>query len=325
MKYFLGPRFYLIILPHFFLFLLLTWAASVPLDQINYFSADSQDMIKTDPVIFQENLNQIETLMWSAIALTAVIGFAIPWTISRRFLKPILSIRNTIRQLGRGELEARIQVHAGKELEALANELNGMMEHRKQEKERLLGLNRTLSAICACRHAMIHEIDEKQLNQKICQVLVEIGAYRMAWIGYLEDDAHGTVTLAAIAGYQTGFQTGGLNAFGESWAEKTNSPAARAIRNRHTAIINDIFADSQFSPLQAEATRHEYASIIALPLSVNRQILGAITLYAEKPDAFGTEEVRLMTELADDLAYGINAIRNSGQSKPITRRYPEET
>jgi methyl-accepting chemotaxis protein len=309
MKFFLGSRFYLIVLPHFFLLLLLMWAASVPMEQINYFSADSQAMIKTDPVVFQENLNQIETLIWSAIALTAVIGFAVPWTISRRVLKPILSIRNTIRLFGRGDLENRIQVHAGMELEALANELNAMMEHRKQEKERLLGLNRTLSAISACRHAMIHEVDEKQLNQKICQVLVEIGAYRMAWIGYLEDDAHGAVTPAAIAGYQSG----GLNAFRESWTEKTNSPSVRATRNRHAAIINDIFADSQFAPLQAEATRHGYASVIALPLSANRRILGAITLYAEKPDAFGTEEVRLMTELADDLAYGINAIRNSGQ------------
>ncbi len=45
------------------------------------------------------------------------------------------------------------------------------------------------------------------------------------------------------------------------------------------------------------------------------EILGALTLYAEKSGAFGTEEVRLLTELADDLAYGINAIRYSGQKK----------
>jgi transcriptional regulator with GAF, ATPase, and Fis domain len=41
---------------------------------------------------------------------------------------------------------------------------------------------------------------------------------------------------------------------------------------------------------------------MALPLSVNQQVAGVLTLYAEKPDSFGTEEVRLLTELADDMA-----------------------
>jgi nitrate/nitrite-specific signal transduction histidine kinase len=310
MKLFHGSWFYQIVLPHVFLLLLLMWAASVPLAQINYFSADIQNMIKTDPVALQENLNQIEILIWSAIALTAVIGFAIPWTISRRFLKPILSIRNAIPQIGRGDLENKIQIHAGKELESLADELNGMMEHLKQEQERLFGRNRTLSAISACRHVMIHETDEKQLNQKICQILVDTGAFRIAWIGYADDGAHGNVTQAAMAGYKSENTDAAVPA---PLAETAFSPPARAIRNRHAAIISDIFADSQYAPLQADATRQGYASIIALPLSANRQMIGAITLYSEKPDAFGTEEVRIMMELADDLAYGINAIRNSGQ------------
>ena len=197
----------------------------------------------------------------------------------------------------------------GKRFIALTNELNGMMDHQKQAHERLLSLNRTLSAISACRRVMIHEADEKQLIHKICQILVNIGACRVAWIGYTEDDAEGTVTPAALAGYQEGYP----HAAPESWTETACSPAARAIRNRHPAIISDVFGDPQFVPLQAEAARQGYASILALPISANQRILGALSLYAEKSTAFGTEAVRLLTELADDLAYGINAIRNSGQ------------
>jgi len=321
MKFFLRSRFYLIILPHVFLLLLLLWATSVPLEQLYHYSADSQGRITADQVDFQENLDQVQTLIWSAIIFTAVIGFTIPWIISRRVLNPILSIRDTIRQISRGDSDARVQVHSGKEFEALANELNRMMEHQKQEQERLLGLNLTLSAISACRQVMIRETDEKRLIQELCRILVDIGAYRMAWIGYTEDGAPGTVTPAAQAGYQNG----NLIAVSSSWAETAVSPAARAIRNRHSAIVSDIFGDPLFAPLQAEATRHEYASIIALPLSANHQILGALTLYAENPDAFGTEEARLLTELADDIAYGINAIRYTGDKNIHTTRYPEET
>ena len=321
MKFFLRSRFYLIILPHVFLLLLLLWATSVPLEQLYHYSADSQGRITADQVDFQENLDQVQTLIWSAIIFTAVIGFVIPWIISRLVLNPILSIRDTIRQISRGDSDARVQVHSGKEFEALANELNRMMEHQKQEQERLLGLNRTLSAISTCRQVMIREIDEKRLIQKFCRILVDIGAYRMAWIGYTEDGAPGTVTPAAQAGYQNG----NLIAVSSSWAETAVSPAARAIRNRHSAIVSDVFGDPLFAPLQAEATRHEYASIIALPLSANHQILGALTLYAEKPDAFGTEEARLLTELADDIAYGINAIRYTGDKNILTTRYSGES
>ena len=288
----------LMILLHIFLLLLLLWAATVPLEQMQQYAADNIGEIG-DRVAFKGNLVQAESLIWSAIVFTAVIGFIIPWMISRWVLNPILSIQNTIRQVSRGDLEARFQVRSGKEFEALANELNRMMEHRKQEQERLLGLNSTLSAISACRHVIIHGTDEKRLIQEFCRMLVDIGAYRMAWIGYTEDDAHRTVTPEALAGYQNG----NLNTVPASRAETACSPADRAIRNRHPAIISDVFGDPLFAPFQAEA----------LPLFVNQQILGALTLYAEKPDAFGTEEVRLLTELADDLAYSINAIRYTGK------------
>ena len=287
----------LLLLLHVFLLLLLLWAANVPLEQIKQHAADNIGEIR-DRIAFQQNLVQVETLIWSALALTAVIGFVIPWTVSRRVLNPILSIRDTVRQISLGDMEARFQVHSGNEFEALANELNRIMEHRKQERERLLSVNRTLSAISACRRVMIHETDEKRLHQEICQILVDIGTYRVAWIGYANDDTDRTVTPTALAGYQNG----NLDAVSVTWVKMAFSPTVRAIRNMHPAIISDVFGDPLFAPLQSEATRHGYSSIMALPLSVNQQVTGVLTLYAEKTDSFGTEEVRLLTELADDMA-----------------------
>lgn len=310
MKNSLGFQSVLMILLHLFLLLLLLWVATVPLEQIQQYGAEKAGEIGSRDHL-REHLVQIEILIWSAIAFTAVIGFITPLMISQGVLNPILSIRNTIRQVSRGDLEARAQVEAGKEFASLADEFNRMTAHRKQEQEQLLNLNRTLSGICACRHEMIHQTDEMRLIQKFCQILVDISAYKMAWIGYAEDDARKTVIPETVAGCRNKDPLGAS----ASWTETALNPAARAIRNRHSAIISDIFGDPVFAPLQAEATRHGYASILALPLSINRQVLGALTLYAEKPDAFGTEEVRLLTELADDLAYGISDIRCAGKNK----------
>jgi transcriptional regulator with GAF, ATPase, and Fis domain len=294
----------LMIMLHVFLLMLLLWTATVPLEQIQQYAAGNMGE-PGDRISFRENIAQVETLIWSEAAFIALLGFFIPWLISRRVLSPLFSIRNTLREAARGNLEARVKIRAGKEFEALAYELNRLMEHQRQDQERLTGLNRTLSAISACRHEIIRETDEKRLIQEFCRILVDTGKYRMAWIGYAEDDAHGTVTPAALSGYQSG----SLNAVSEFWTETACSPASRAIRNRRPAMISDILGDPLFAPLQAEAIRHGYASILALPLSVNLQTLGALTLHAGKSDAFGTAEVRLLAELADDLADGIHAIR----------------
>ncbi len=302
----------LVMLLHILLFLMLLWTAAVPLEQLQQITSENTDPIGNGGV-FRENLVQVETLIWCATIFTAVTGLVFQWMILRRVLYPVLFIQNSIYKIRRGDPGSRIQIPSGKEFAALATAINGMMDRQKGMHERLENLNRTLSAISACRHEIIREIDETQLNQKICQILVDIGAYRMARVGYAENGAHGTVTLAAVARNQTKCQNEIQHTVPESRAETACSPQVRAIRNRHPAIIDDVFGDPQFAPLQADATRHGYASMISLPLSAKERILGALSLYAEKPGTFGTEEVRLLTELADDLAHGIHAIRYTGR------------
>ena len=45
------------------------------------------------------------------------------------------------------------------------------------------------------------------------------------------------------------------------------------------------------------------------------QVLGALTIYAEEADAFDSAEVQLLTELSNDLAYGIQALRTRAERK----------
>jgi PAS domain S-box-containing protein len=48
---------------------------------------------------------------------------------------------------------------------------------------------------------------------------------------------------------------------------------------------------------------------MAVPLIIRGTTIGALNIYATEPEAFDAEEVRLLTELADDLAYGLAALR----------------
>jgi putative nucleotidyltransferase with HDIG domain len=73
-------------------------------------------------------------------------------------------------------------------------------------------------------------------------------------------------------------------------------------------------------PWRTEALTRGYASSVALPLKGPTGVFGALTIYAGEPNAFGSEELSLFVELADDLAYGIGALRAVGEREQAVRR-----
>jgi len=58
-----------------------------------------------------------------------------------------------------------------------------------------------------------------------------------------------------------------------------------------------------------------YASCIALPLTAHGEAFGAITIYAPEPDAFDDQETRFLERLADNLSFGIQALREREKNK----------
>jgi signal transduction histidine kinase len=70
-----------------------------------------------------------------------------------------------------------------------------------------------------------------------------------------------------------------------------------------------VTADPRFTPWRAEALKRGYAAVAGIPLLADGQVLGVLAIYASEPDAFDEEEVRLLGALADDLAYGVMALR----------------
>jgi len=57
-------------------------------------------------------------------------------------------------------------------------------------------------ALSECNHAVIHSKDEAELLHAICRIVVDVVGYRMAWVGYAEEDREQTVTPVAKHGYE---------------------------------------------------------------------------------------------------------------------------
>ena len=168
-------------------------------------------------------------------------------------------------------------------------------------------LTRILRATTLCNEALIHSTDEMELVQKICNIVVDIGGYRMAWIGYAEHNEAKSVRPIA----QSGFEEGYLESVTISWddTEFGRGPTGTAIRTGKPITSIDISHDPMMKPWHKEAIKHGYASSLSLPLNADHEVFGAFSIYSSRPGAFNAEETNLLTALADNLAYGITTLR----------------
>lgn len=184
---------------------------------------------------------------------------------------------------------------------------------RKRAEELLRRSNRALVAISGCNQAMIRATDEAGLLQQICQIVVEKAGYRLCWVGYAEQDEAKTVRPVAQAGFEEGY----LKAVNVTWAdtERGRGPTGTCIRTGRLSLIRNMATDPRFAPWREEARKRGYASSLAIPLLADSGVLGALTIYASEPDAFNDEEVKLLTELAGDLAFGIVGLRTRAERK----------
>ncbi len=182
---------------------------------------------------------------------------------------------------------------------------------RKHAEENLRRTNRALKAISTCSDAMVHATNETDLLRDICRIIVDVGGYRMAWIGYAENDETKTVRPMAYMGYENGY----LKLVNVTWkdTERGRGPTGTAIRTRNPSIIRYTLTDTTFNPWRDEALKRGYASVLGLPLISGDHMLGALTIYSEKSDAFDAEEVALLKELVDSLSYGITTLRDRTQ------------
>jgi hypothetical protein len=69
----------------------------------------------------------------------------------------------------------------------------------KRSEEVLRKMNRALKVLTMSNQAVIRAIEESTLLKEICQIIVEVGGYHMAWVGFAEHDDEKTVRPVAYA------------------------------------------------------------------------------------------------------------------------------
>lgn len=187
---------------------------------------------------------------------------------------------------------------------------------RKREDD-LNRLNRALKAYSECHQALIRAHDEMQLMQEICKTIVEAGEYRVAWVGSAENDVEKSI-LPVVQWGDTGGYLKNLKA---SWSntDMGRGPTGIAIKTGKPVVVQHIEFDPKWEQWREEALKHGFHSSISLPLISNGSPFAALVIFSGDRNAFDDEEVKLLSELADDLSYGIATLRAANQNRRVEK------
>lgn len=207
-------------------------------------------------------------------------------------------------------LSTWLEVRAYPSEEGLAVYFRDVTAHKQAEMD-LQRTNRALQMLSRCNEALIRAEEESELLNQICRISVEVGAYRLAWVGFRRDDEEKSIHLAA--GIGSNGEEAYLQYVQVSWSDtdpKGAGPAGRSLRSGTAVICADLETDPVLGPWRDAAREYGFRGIIALPLRETGNTFGVLVLYANEILKLSEKEVQLLQEMANDLAFGITTIRS---------------
>ena len=148
-------------------------------------------------------------------------------------------------------------------------------------------------------------------------MIVEEGGYLMTWIGYAEHDEGKALRPVAHAGRVDGF----FEAARFSWADSNGGGGASgtAVRTGKPSVGRRLKSDPSLAPWREEAIKRGYGAASAFPLISGDDVIGSLAIIAADENAFDEAEIKLLEELADDLAYGIAHLRMQAKHQEAER------
>lgn len=189
---------------------------------------------------------------------------------------------------------------------------------RVREEQRLARLHGTLSKVNA---VVVRVRRRDELFQEACRAAVETGGFRMSWIG-LADAARAQVEPVASCGDELGYLDEVRRALAASaeerhltgWSIQSLSwdagLAAETVRRGQVIVCEDIAVDPRIAYRQAALGRG-YRSLVALPLTLQDEVIGMMMLFADEARSFEENEMVLLRTMASDISFGLEYLETT--------------
>lgn len=256
-----------------------------------------------DVFLIQQDIDKLQKeLKSTTVGAMPAVWLGLPLIVANELIG-VLAIENE-EPFTEGELET-LKTIAGPAAIAIKNllQLEQIQESlAAQMRQRLL--LQTASEVAAAA-ATILDVDE--LLQQSVDLIQE--RFSLYYVGlFLVDKAAKEAVLRAGTGKAGREQL----AENRRLAVGGRSLVGGATQDGESRIIQDVYQDNEWLPNpHLPDTRSE----LALPMRARGEIIGALTVQSEKPDAFSDEQIGILQAMGDQLAVAIENVRLLNQAE----------
>ena len=218
------------------------------------------------------------------------------------------------------ELENRV----AERTEVLISNIEKLMTEiveRKKAEESVLRLNRLYKVVSETSQAIIRTMDRETIFNEFCRIAVEDGKFKLAWVGLIEEQRSELRLVAAkgATGYLDEIKT---TANGEP---ASVGPTGISFREGTYYVSTDLLG-SPVIPLWHERVRaHGIRASASVALKQEGQVIGALTLYADKKDFFDRQQTKLLSQMGADVSFALDNIVRESRRMEAERALREET
>lgn len=190
---------------------------------------------------------------------------------------------------------------------------NDEFSHTSQSHEKeLLQLNRLYATLSQINHAIVRIQKKEPLLQEICDIAINYGEFRMAWIGLI-DESRQFIRSAASSGEEQGY----LSSIHIPLTDSVlgSGPTGEAVNEGHCVFCQDIATDPSMKPWREEALQRGFRASAAIPIRQNNKVIGAFMVYSAEKMVFDFKEKQLLEEIGTEISFALDMIEREKQRK----------
>jgi len=185
---------------------------------------------------------------------------------------------------------------------------------RVKQTRQIEDLNRLYSVLSRVSQAVVRAKSPEAFLEQACREIVEGGGFLLSWIGQVELITNAVVPKAFWGGISEYVR--GITVYADNRPEG-RGPTGTCIRERHPFVHNDFLHDPMTIPWRDGAAPFGIASAAAFPIERAAGVWGALTIYSNELDRFGTEDVKLLKKVAGNIGFALDNLDSELRRKHV--------
>jgi len=269
-------------------------------------------------------IHRLGVLVLVLILAAGAGALAVSYVHSERIARPLDQLAAGATRLAQGDLEHRLEVHTGDEIEHLARQFNAMADRLRDSygdlERRVAETTRDLATLYALTGPLERAHELRDVLGTAVAKTVEVTGADAASLRFL-DDRTGQLVHSSYLGFPEAYVT-------EVFSAGLRYPATEQVfRTRQPLLVEEIAGDPRFDggPL----ARYGFRSAAYLPLVAFRDVTGIMTLASRETGRLGPRQADLLAAIAHQVSIAIENARLHNEvqahSETLERRVVERT